>query len=289
MRVSIAIVTRTADCQVGSLAERLVSMTRDEADCEILIVAEDASVAKPSPPVKEGDTSVVRVPPGRGLGYNRNRAIEACDGDVIVFLDDDCWPCDAWLTALLSPFADGTVEAAMGNVRIPHSTFIGDSISALGFPGGGNAGFGVMFNVDEDGFTDHLSTLNCAVRRHVFEVVGGFDESMTAGAEDGELSYRVHAAGLRMKFQPEATVEHRARTSLTEFGRWFFQRGRAARQYSRRAPAGPIIGRRLASYRRILWAHRADPKIVAIVPLLVASVLLQEAGFAREYLSEGRR
>jgi len=174
----------------------------------------------------------------------------------------------------------------MGEVRIPPSSYLGDSISALGFPGGGSVGFAVMFEVDDEGFTRHLSTLNCAIRRTVFDRVGGFDETMIAGGEDGELSYRISQAGLTIRHCPNAVVEHEARSDLLGFARWFFTRGRAAYQFSRRAPAGPVIAKRLRSYGRIIRLHRTDPKLAAILPLLAASVVLQQAGFVWEYVAE---
>ena len=283
----IAIVTRGLTLEVEELAARLLALRSPDPEIEVVIVAEDATTAAPTDrELLRPRTYLVRLPAGRGLGFDRNRAVDAVRGDVIVFVDDDCWPTDTWLTELLSPLSDPAIDAVMSEVRIPPSTFLGDSISALGFPGGGNAGFAVMFHVDEDGLTEHLSTLGCALRRSVFERLGGFDETMTFGGEDGELSHRMCSAGMRMRFQPSAVIEHAARSSLVGFARWFFRRGRAARQFSRRVPAGRRIGQRLASYRRILGNNLKDPKIVAIVPLLVAGVVLQQSGFAWEALRE---
>ena len=249
----------------------------------MLVVAEDPRVFEPAPREQSAAGSwLVRVPERRGLGYNRNRAVDAALGDVIVFVDDDCWPDDRWFAELLAPLQDDSVDAVMGAVRIPPSTLLGDSISALGFPGGGSLGFAVMFEVDHECFTRHISTLNCALRRRVFERVGGFDETMTAGGEDGELSHRIAEAGLRVKYQPSAIVEHEARTDLIEFSRWFFRRGRAAYQFSRRAPMGRTVQGRLASYRRIIEMHARDARLFLILPLLGASVLLQQAGFVWE-------
>jgi cellulose synthase/poly-beta-1,6-N-acetylglucosamine synthase-like glycosyltransferase len=288
--ISAAIVTRGLTPKVEALAARLLEIPCPDPEREVVVVAEDPEAGSPSERETLAErTFLVRIPVGRGLGFDRNVAVEAVTGDVIVFVDDDCWPAeDTWLEDLLEPLEDPSIDAVMSEVRIPPSTFLGDSISALGFPGGGNAGFAVMFHVDKDGFTDHLSTLGCALRRSVFERVGGFDETMTAGGEDGELSYRMCAAGMRMRFQPSALIEHEARSNLSGFARWFFRRGRAARQYARRAPAGHRIQQRLASYRRILSRNARDPKIVAIVPLLVAGVLLQQAGFAWEAARERR-
>jgi GT2 family glycosyltransferase len=124
-----------------------------------------------------------------------------------------------------------------------------------------------------------------AGRELELERVGGFDETMTMGSEDTELSHRIAVARLRMRFQSSAMVEHQARAGLVQFSRWFFRRGRGAYQLSRRVNAGPVIAHRLASYRRIIGMRMRDPKIVAIVPLLIASVVLQEAGFAWELVA----
>lgn len=289
MNISILIVTRGMTDEVGALATRLRGLLDAEGPSvagEVLVIAEDSRTGSPSAhePLQSG-AMLVRIPARRGLGYNRNRALDAAGGDVVVFVDDDCWPVDDWLPHLLAPLADPAIDGIMGNVRIRPSSYLGDSISALGFPAGGSAGFAVMFPLDDAGFTTHLSTLNCALRVTVFPRVGSFDESMTSGAEDGEFSYRMAQAGILVKFQTTALVDHAARDNLSEFTRWFFRRGRAACQYSRRVPAAGTIGRRLASYRTILRINSTDPKILAIVPLLGASVLLQQAGFVWELLT----
>lgn len=289
MNVSILIVTRGRSEVVDTLSQRLHDLLAKEAPDttgEVLVIAEDAGVTEVAArETLESGAALVRIPSHRGLGYNRNRALEAANGDVVIFVDDDCWPADDWLGELLRPLADPAVDGVMGNVHIKASTFLGDSISALGFPAGGSVGFAVMFPVDADGFTSHVSTLNCALRESAFARAGRFDESMVAGAEDGELSHRMMATGIRVKFQPTAVVDHAARESLSEFSRWFFRRGQATRQFSRRAPVSGTIGRRVRSYSRVLWLHRADPKLVAIIPLLGASVLLQQAGFMWELLT----
>ena len=284
MNVSVLVVTRAMTPAVSTLSAHLAKRlagASPEVSGEVLIIAEtlDATEVSDRKPLADSIT-LVTIPAKRGLGYNRNRALDAAGGDVVVFVDDDCWPADDWLTQLLAPFSDPAVDAVMGDVRMRPSTFLGDAISALGFPAGGSNGFAVMFPVDADGFTTHLSTLNCALRAGTFARVGPFDESLVYGAEDGELSHRIMIAGLHVKFQPTALVAHEARSSLPEFGRWFFRRGRAACQFSRRVSAGGTFGRRLGSYRQILWLHRADPKLFAIVPLLGASILLQQSGFA---------
>lgn len=225
------------------------------------------------------------LPAGQGLGFNRNRLVEAVTSDVLVFADDDCEPEDGWLGSLLGPLADPSVDAVVGSVRIPSSNFLGDAISALGFPAGGTAGFETMFKVRPDRTTDNLTTCNCAIRMAVFKDLGGFDEGLMSGGEDTEFGVRMRDSGKKLVYHGTASVVHGARSTMSEFVRWFYRRGRAKRQFVKRVhDVGPFVGQRLSSYGRILHSRRRDPKLIAIVPLLFASVILQQAGFVAEAL-----
>src|ERR1019366_7475177 len=66
---------------------------------------------------------------------------------------------------------------------------------------------------------------NLMVQREAFEQIGGFYEGLRA-AEDTDFSWRLHAAGWRLDFCPEARVQHRYRTTVRELRRQW--RGYAA-------------------------------------------------------------
>ncbi|MBI5230612.1 MAG: glycosyltransferase [Coriobacteriales bacterium] len=269
--------------ELDALIENLVAI--EGVEHEVVVGLETPEVAEP---IEERDVRGVRwirIPGGRGLAYNRNRVLDAARGRILVEIDDDCTPQPGWLDALLVPLEAADVDAVAGGIIVPPAGFVGDSISALGFPAGGSAGFETMFVVREDGTTENLSTCNCALKVPVVRELGGFDESLTYGGEDTELAYRLEHAGKRILFAPDARVSHPARTSLLEFGRWFYRRGKAKCQFARKVPVSGYVGKRLSSYGRILKAHATDPKIVLILPLLIASVLLQQAGFVVEYIS----
>lgn len=289
---------RPSDVSVGIIAggrrpalTRLVSQLHslEEPPAEVIVAIETPGVSEVRETRDHRGTRWLHIPARRGLGYNRNRLLEAVRSEFLVFADDDCEPQEGWLPELIAPLADSDVAGVVGRVHIPPAGFLGDAISALGFPAGGSAGYETMFTVEEDGTTDNLTTCNCAIRTSVFREVGGFDESMTFGGEDTEFGRRMSGAGHRLVYHPKALVQHDARRDLGEFGRWFYRRGRAKRQFSRKATGvGALVGKRLASYGRILHDRRTDPKIVAIVPLLIASVALQQAGFIAEWIRPTR-
>src|SRR5207244_2488962 len=62
--------------------------------------------------------------------------------------------------------------------------------------------------------TKHLYGCNMAVRLHVFDSIGTFNEQLGPGAsglnEDGDLSERIRAAGMRVAYVPEMLMQHTA-------------------------------------------------------------------------------
>ena len=281
--VSLAVVARARIPELERLVTELLAID-GPAEREVIVGVETPGSQTVSESVDDRGVRWIALPPQRGVGYNRNRVLELVRGDIVASTDDDCVPKPGWLTALLAPFDDPTVHAAVGGVEIPPAGYVGDSISALGFPAGGNAGFATMFPVEADGTTSNITTVNCAIRVATLRGLGGFDETFSFGGEDTELAHRFDAAGKRIVFVPSAFVIHPARTSLAEFTRWFWVRGRAKAQFARKVPVSGYAGGRLASYGRILRANAQDSKIVLIVALLTLSVLLQLAGFAAEWL-----
>ncbi len=282
--VSFGIIARARIPELDRLVDSLLRVEGPAAR-EIVVGVETPGVTQPAETVDDRGVRWIEIPAHRGLGYNRNRVLDAVRAPIIVTIDDDCTPQPGWLPNLLAALDDPTVDVAVGNLTIPPAGFVGDSISALGFPAGGGAGYETMFPVAQDGTTTNISTCNCAMRSAVLREVGGFDETMTFGGEDTELGYRFGRFGKRMVFVRTATVSHPARTGLRAFARWLFVRGRAKAQFARRVPIGGFVGNRLASFGRIIRAHARDPKIVLIVPLLGVSLVIQQVGFATEWLS----
>jgi GT2 family glycosyltransferase len=290
VEITIGVVARARIPELDALADTLCALA-GPASREVLLAIETPQMVEPVEKPDERGRAGVRIlqlPQGRGLGYNRNRLAQAARGDVIVGVDDDCVPDSDWLAVLTAALADPAVDAVVGRTRIPPSTWLGDSISALGFPAGGNAGYEVMFHVEPDGATDNLASGNCAVRTAVLRDVGGFDESMMWGGEDTDISRRLLLAGKRIVYVPEAVLAHPARARLGGFVRWQFVRGRAKRQFALTTPIAGYVTARLASHRRILRAHLSDPKLVLIAPLLALSLLVQGAGYAVEVLRPRR-
>jgi O-antigen biosynthesis protein len=284
--ISIGIIARERIPELDRLVDQMLAIEGPRPR-EVIVGLETPGATAPTETRDGRGVRWIALPPGRGIAYNRNRVLEAVRGEILVGIDDDCQPKPDWLLGLCAALGDPDVHGAIGEIELPPAGFVGDSISALGLPAGGNEGYANMFRVDADGTTYNIACGNSALRTATVRELGGFDESLSWGGEDTELAERFIAAQKRLVFTPDAVIVHPARASLRGFARWMFVRGRAKRQFARRtktAQVGGLARARLASYAGIVKRHKTDPELVLIVPLIGASLIIQWTGFIAEWL-----
>ena len=181
-----------------------------------------------------GARVVVEPRPSRALA--RNAGAKATDADLLAFLDADCVPSPGWLDALLAAGA----PLAAGPVRWRTSASPGavERFDAAWRQGG-----------------PATRTGNLAVRRELFERLGGFDPSYPKAGEDVDFCRR---AGTSVTAVPEAVVTHAAERSLKGLLARGFRHGYANQQL--RARFGAEAGRAYWRHPRPLvagdWALR---------------------------------
>jgi GT2 family glycosyltransferase len=128
--------------------------------------------------------------PGCGPGVNRNLGARQARGDWVVFVDDDCLPEPGWLQAIADSAQTNSVDVIEGKTAVPDER--------------DNPLYYAPYN-PTGGL---LWSCNLAVRRKVFEQMGGFDEDLIEQCEDMEFAHRVVQARLRTLFRPDALVWH---------------------------------------------------------------------------------
>ena len=243
------------------------------------------------PPVDAPSHLVVTSTSARvGPAGARNLGAENATGDILAFTDDDCVPDPDWLDAIAAVFVE-SVDTVVGGVRISPAGWLGDAISMLGFPAGGNLGFSNVWTVRPDNTTDHLSACNIAIRRAVFWRVGGFDSSFPfPGGEDNELAFRLRRQGSVIVFSPASFVTHPARHRYPQFVAWQFRRGRGQYYLVRKVGSARLfVLSRLRLARRVLCATWRRPYF-AVMPILIGMMFLaQTCGYLFERLRIGRR
>jgi len=217
--ISILICSRDRRKDLEKLIDSLKNM--DTAYLFEIVVVEETN----NPIPIDGVQYISHPVANRGIPYARNLTLANANGQIVVFLDDDCRIHNGWLDSLLEPFKDESVVGVQGGVTVPESTSaIGWGESILGVPGGGIRR--VMQSKGDVQETREISTLNCAYRRWVIDRAGGFEKKLKITGEDYLLAKQVCHYG-RCLFVPGAMVSHEARGSLIKIWHWFIRRGRA--------------------------------------------------------------
>jgi GT2 family glycosyltransferase len=152
----------------------------------------------------------------RGLSGSRNTGIELARGDVIAFMDDDAVASSDWLERLAGSFGLPDVMGAGGSI-IPRW----DNGRPRWFPDEFDWVVGCTYRgmPQKTSPVRNLIGCNMALRREVFEKVGGFQAHMgrigklPVGCEETELCIRAQQQwpDARMIYDPAATVSHRVR------------------------------------------------------------------------------
>jgi GT2 family glycosyltransferase len=140
------------------------------------------------------------------IAHQRNIGVKRARGDVIVFTDSGCLPEDGWLERLLAPIVLEGESVTCGPARpIGESVYSGDRW---------------MPNRDNE-YVPMAATINLAFRREAFEIAGGFDESF-GSAEDIDFTWRLVDHGYRLRWVPDAVVQHDFGTRTRQVRRAFF-------------------------------------------------------------------
>lgn len=217
-RVSVVVPVFNGADVIGDCIRSLlgVAYPRDWAE---IIVVDNGSTDGTVGVVESFGGGAVRLlhEAARGASAARNRGIREARGEIVALTDADCVVDPGWLGALVAPLGDPTVGVVGGAVlsRRPCSRIeafgevIHDQRSAI-----------------EVVSRPYVATGNWGSRRAVLVEAGLFDLTLRRG-QDAELSQRIHAAGLRLVYVPEARVYHRNERTLAGLLREGYQHGRA--------------------------------------------------------------
>lgn len=222
-----------------------------------------------------------------GAAQGRNTGAASAQGRYLAFTDDDCCPAPGWLRSLecglqRDPEAlvgGRTVNALTGNLCSTASQLIVDIVYEHYNP-----------NPDDARF---FASNNMALDAGIFRALGGFDESFVLLAcEDRDLCDRWRHQGHRLRYAPDARVDHYHRLSFAAFCRQHFTYGRGAVRFHRlRAQRGLgrlwrevgfhfQVSRWLARPFRESFGERA----LALAALLVVWQVVNAAGYFYERL-----
>ncbi len=153
-----------------------------------------------------------------GFVASVNAAADAARGRVLILLNNDTEPTTTWLAEMARAVC-ANPDAAM----IASKLLLFDDHTRLHTAGDMMGTDGIPFNRgvwEEDG-GQYDADLNIfggcggavAIRRQVWQALGGFDESFWMYLEDVDFAFRAQLSGWRAVFAPQARVYHKMSSS----------------------------------------------------------------------------
>lgn len=193
-----------------------------------IILADNASTDQTVEWVMENYPDVIISTFDDNYGYcgGNNRAVASASKDILLFLNNDVEVTPNWLDGLNSLFnSDKIIAAAQpkllsyeDKVMFEYAGAAGGFIDAYGYP------FcrGRIFEEVEkdvaqyDSETDIFwaSGAALAIKKQIFEELGGFDEDFEFHMEEIDLCWRVQRLGHKVKYTPQSVVYHLGGGSL---------------------------------------------------------------------------
>ncbi len=194
--------------------------------------------------------TVLRHATSQGPGAARERGWRSADRPVVAFVDADVALPAGWLDGLLPHLDDPTVAAVAPRIgahpgRAPRWLARYEARRSpldLGpRPGPVRPGARVSY----------VPTAVLLVRRSALEAIDGFDEALRVG-EDVDLVWRLAAAGLGVRYEPEVVARHPCRPSARAALRQRFRYGTSTAPLARRhGRAGAPLG--ISGWSALAW------------------------------------
>lgn len=222
--VSVVVPARNAERTLPTLLDALAAQTVGRLE---VIVVDDASVDATAAVAAAHPLAPVVVPGTGGGSYAaRNLGLARATAPVIAFTDADCVPEPDWVAQAL-------------DVLRTSAQLVGGRVEQRR-----RDGAGIWERYDRATYLDQreliaqgfAATANLIADAEALRELGGFDGGLRSSG-DLELGRRAAAAGLRLRYAPDAVVRHEPRTSASELWALHRRLGAGWRQLARRAAA----------------------------------------------------
>ncbi|HMG37337.1 MAG TPA: glycosyltransferase family 2 protein [Blastocatellia bacterium] len=201
------------------------------ADCELLVI-DNASPENNADAVAAAFPSVrlLRSPENLGFAGGANEAVKASRGEFIVLLNPDTTVREGWLDQLIAPLVASdhigmTTSRILLAARPQLFNASGCEIHLSGISlcrglGRNHREFDPPRNVAA------VSGAAFAIRREVFDLLGGLDSDMFLYLEDIDLSMRARLAGFGIEYAPGSVVLHDYELRITPLKVFWQERNR---------------------------------------------------------------
>ncbi len=206
--VTVAVPTRNRAGHLPQCLEHVLAM-KYASDWDVLVLDNDSADETPEVIAQFAEAHPLRLRgvtvKTPGLSNVRNHALRTTSADVLVFIDDDCYPSPDLITTLVREFVDPVVGFVGGRLLLHDITdepyTINESTTRVVIePLNWNNG-------------DDIPGTGMALRRDAGLSVGGWDPCFGPGApllsgDDIDMYWRLTMAGWRGIYAPDAVTYH---------------------------------------------------------------------------------
>jgi glycosyltransferase involved in cell wall biosynthesis len=191
-KVSVILLTKNSSATVRKSLESVFNQTRKPDE---VVVVDGGSADGTLEIVRQYPVKLVQEP-GLGFGHARNLGVKNAEGDIVFFIDSDCYAEPRWIEKILPHFVNPEIAGVTGVTRLWNSN---DAVARFLACVGGR-----MKMPKERAFVKLAPTMNLALRREVILEVGGFDETLVR-CEDTDIAYKV-SRRYKILYEPEAII-----------------------------------------------------------------------------------
>lgn len=235
MKASVQILTMGAR---PTELERAVSSATAQrnADVEVVVVSNGAAI--PEPP----GARLITLPTNEGVCGGRNAGIEAANGDVLLFIDDDASYPDPTAAFRVLELFEANQRLGIVSFRVEDPT---------GAPG--QRRHVPRLRAADPMRAGEVTTFlggACAIRKTVFDRCGLLPAEFFFGHEETDLAWRALDAGFTIHYEPSIVVHHPAEPPSRHATHYF-----------------------MTARNRVFVARRRLPVVLAIIYLKVWFVL----------------
>ena len=178
-----------------------------------LIISDNGSTDGSSEYVKQNFPQARIIENGKNLGFAlaNNFAAQSSKADILVFINPDTTVDPFWLENLLEPFSDQNVGLTTSKILLMGS---GDKINTCGNTlhiSGITQCRGINEPAEKFPLKEEVSAVSgaaFAIRRSLFEKLGGFDADFFIYMEETDLSFRARLLGYKCIYVPNSIVYH---------------------------------------------------------------------------------
>ena len=200
----------------------------------------------------------------QGVSHARNAGLARCHGAIVGFTDDDVEPPPDWVSQIVTVLDERRADIVGGRIvplwgqppppRLERSPSLEGAVAIMLHP--------TPEEIVNAGGSPTVWGANMALRRSVFDVVGGFDTrrgligTKLYRGEEIDLVQRAIAAGFRAVYDPRLVVSHRIaaeRVGLRYLSRLHFQRAEGEALVQASVGRGRLLGRALSGYSSMPW------------------------------------